>query len=73
MTREDRRYYEVRAEAELTAALISDHPEDSRAHYLLAGFYLDLVHGEGNNPSTGDQSDTSVKVLVSGSGVPLAL
>jgi hypothetical protein len=48
MRHDDRAYYEERAEAELTAAAASGHPAAVRAHYLLAGFYLDLVHRPGD-------------------------
>lgn len=48
----DRNYYEQRAEAELKAAEGSIQPEAVRAHYVLAGFYLDLVHGD----AAGDRS-----------------
>jgi hypothetical protein len=37
-------YYEQRAEQEIALAQASAHPEAVRAHYLLAGFYLDMVH-----------------------------
>ncbi len=37
-------YYQQRAEQEIALAQSSQHPEAVRAHYLLAGFYLDLVY-----------------------------
>lgn len=40
----DSDYYLQRAEAELTMAQAADHPAAVRAHYFLAGFYLDRVH-----------------------------
>jgi hypothetical protein len=46
MTRNDRSYYERRAEDELKAAEASDHPRAVKAHYMLAGYYLDLVHAQ---------------------------
>ena len=46
MSDEDRSYYETRAEAELEQAQQSSHPAAVKAHYLLAGLYLDLVHRE---------------------------
>lgn len=46
MSPEDRSYYLSRAEAELESAQRSEHPEVVKAHYLLAGIYLDLVYGE---------------------------
>ena len=46
MRDDDRSYYEMRAEAELEQAEHSLHPAAVKAHYLLAGLYLDLVHRE---------------------------
>jgi hypothetical protein len=40
----DRDYFYVRAETELTRAQRAEHPAAMRAHYILAGFYLDLVY-----------------------------
>jgi hypothetical protein len=45
----DRSYYYDRAEAELEAAQKAAHPGAVNAHYLLAGYYLDLVY----NPDSG--------------------
>jgi hypothetical protein len=42
--REDRLYFQQRAEQEIRRAELADHPDAARAHYQLAGFYLDLVH-----------------------------
>jgi hypothetical protein len=41
---DDGDYYESRAEEELALAQRSDHPAVVRAHYLLAGLYLDRLH-----------------------------
>lgn len=38
-------YYYRRAEAELARAQQADHPAAVRAHYILAGHYLDLTYG----------------------------
>lgn len=38
-------YFERRAEAELALAEQAVHPAAVRAHYLLAGFYLDHIYG----------------------------
>jgi hypothetical protein len=43
-SREDLHYFQARAEQEIKRAQLADHPEAARAHYQLAGFYLDLVH-----------------------------
>ena len=45
MSDEDRDYLNDRAEAELVLAQKADHPEAVRAHYLLAGYYLDRLYG----------------------------
>ena len=37
-------YFHARAEQEIERAQQADHPAAVRAHYLLAGYYLDLVH-----------------------------
>ena len=43
----DRSYFEFRAEAEIAAAQQCSDPAASRAHYKLAGYYLDRVYGPG--------------------------
>lgn len=40
----DSDYYRERAEAELAMAQAARHPAAIRAHYFLAGFYLDKAH-----------------------------
>ena len=42
--REDVRYFQDRAEQEIMRAQAAEHPAAVQAHYLLAGYYLDLVH-----------------------------
>lgn len=44
MPSDDRDYFRERAEAELEAAMKADHPDAARAHYLLAGYYLDRAY-----------------------------
>ena len=44
MSEDERRYFRERAEAEIQAAQAASHPEAARAHYLLAGYYLDLSY-----------------------------
>lgn len=41
---EDKAYYQQRAEAEIELAQAAEHERAVRSHYLLAGYYLDLVH-----------------------------
>lgn len=48
MSPEDQAYYLSRAEQELERAQRSEHADAVKAHYHLAGFYLDLVYGEGS-------------------------
>jgi hypothetical protein len=43
-SRDDRSYFEARAEAEIEAANQARHPDAARAHYILAAHYLDLAH-----------------------------
>lgn len=40
----DRDYFLERAEAELDLANQAHHADAARAHYYLAGFYLDRAH-----------------------------
>lgn len=49
----DKDYFERRAEAEIEAAQRASHAAVVRAHYELAGYYLDLVH----NPEARAGSD----------------
>ena len=44
MPDDERSYFQARAEEEIEAARAASHSEAVRAHYLLAGYYLDLVH-----------------------------
>lgn len=43
MSEED--YFHDRAEAQLKLAESAEHPRVARAHYLLAGYYLDRCYG----------------------------
>ena len=45
MSKEDTDYFLARAEAELELAQSAHHQAACRAHYLLAGYYLDRVYG----------------------------
>jgi len=45
MEQEADSYFYDRAEAELEAAQNAEHPAAVRAHYLLAGHYLDRFYG----------------------------
>jgi hypothetical protein len=52
MTDEDEKaYFEQRAEAELSLAQSANHPAVVRAHYLMAGFYLDRIYYQGDDDS----------------------
>jgi hypothetical protein len=46
----DLEYFQHRAEQEIALAQVSAHPQAVRAHYLLAGLYLDLVHSSPGCP-----------------------
>jgi hypothetical protein len=45
MSDDEKAYFQDRAEAEIELAQRAEHPGAVRSHYLLAGFYLDLIHG----------------------------
>ena len=45
--REEEEYFYKRAEAELELAQRATRPEAVKAHYTLAGHYLDRVYGDG--------------------------
>lgn len=45
---ENNAYFYDRAEAELKLAQNAEHPAVVKAHYLLAGYYLDRVYGPGD-------------------------
>ncbi|WP_442680933.1 hypothetical protein ACSBM8_07060 [Sphingomonas sp. ASY06-1R] len=51
----EQEYFEKRAEAELELAQSATHPGVVKAHYQLAGLYLDIVHGEAENPTSEDR------------------
>ncbi|WP_380876040.1 hypothetical protein ACFB49_07080 [Sphingomonas sp. DBB INV C78] len=55
---DDPYYLEKRAEQEIELAQSATHPAAVRAHYLLAGHYLDKLYGE---PEEAEQSATSSK------------
>jgi hypothetical protein len=42
----DKAYYQQRAEAEIALAQAADNEQAVRSHYLMAGYYLDLIHHE---------------------------
>ena len=44
MSDDERDYFRQRAETEIEAAQTAGHPGAARAHYLLAGYYLDLAY-----------------------------
>ena len=46
MTADNLDYFQQRAEAELELAQTAEHANAVRAHYTLAGYYLDLVHND---------------------------
>lgn len=67
----DRAYFYDRAEAELKLAQRATDPAVVKAHYQLAGFYLDRVYGAGDdrpsNQKTGPSAvafDKSADALV---------
>jgi hypothetical protein len=50
MPEHDKAYFEGRAEEEIALAQCAEHPDAVRSHYLLAAYYLDLVHNGGESP-----------------------
>lgn len=52
-------YYYDRAEIELERAMASDHPGVVKAHYFLAGLYLDRFYG--GQEAVEDQSQLAVE------------
>lgn len=46
MSRDDVDYYQSRAEAEIELAQRADHQRAVQAHYQLASYYLDRIHGD---------------------------
>ena len=57
MTTNEMDYYLERAEAELTMAQRSTSPQAVKAHYTLAGYYLDLVYSERSGISAAGASN----------------
>ena len=49
-SQDDLHYFQDRAEQEIRRAELADHPDAVRAHYQLAGYYLDLVHNRSGLP-----------------------
>jgi hypothetical protein len=48
---DDATYYQSRAEQELELAQSATNPHAARAHYLIAGFYLDRVYNRPSPPA----------------------
>ncbi|MDT9598642.1 hypothetical protein [Sphingosinicella rhizophila] len=46
---QDREYFEQRAESEIEMAQTARHEKAVRAHYEMAGLYLDRVHAPDDN------------------------
>lgn len=59
--RDDSQYYYRRAEAELKMAQRSDVPQAVKAHYMLAGYYLDYIHAD----ESGEHSELAQLMLKS--------
>lgn len=45
MSEDERTYFRQRAERQLEWARLASHPQVARAHYHLAGYYLDRAFG----------------------------
>ena len=46
---EDLEYFEQRAEAEIELAQKAENENAVHAHYMMAGIYLDRIHGTGSD------------------------
>ena len=69
MVASPRDYYQQRAETELELAQTAEHANAVRAHYLLAGYYLDRVHGEGIGTDADEEpADAENSLLVRTAG-----
>jgi len=51
---DSREYLAMRAEAELDLAQSATHPAAVKAHYVLAGYYLDRLYGPPSNDGEGE-------------------
>jgi hypothetical protein len=67
MSNHDRAYYLRRAEAELALAARAAHPAAMRAHYHLAGFYLDRAHGARDDGRSAPRLASAVERLAEAS------
>jgi len=57
---DDKEYYYQRAESELEMAQRTEIPEAVKAHYTLAGYYLDKVYNDdidGTSPASDGRPD----------------
>lgn len=59
----DRSYFYERAEAELKLAQQASDPAVVKAHYQMAGYYLDRVYGAGDSTATDRQPGTAMDAL----------
>jgi hypothetical protein len=67
MTDKERAYFRARAEQEIAAAQTAGHPDAVRAHYQLAGYYLDLAFNPGAAPvAAGDRLEAEADTPVTG-------
>ena len=61
MSDDEKIYLEGRAEAELALAQRGEHPAAVRSHYILAGYYLDRLYGQDNEPSAPLDAEIDVR------------
>jgi hypothetical protein len=58
MDEQEKAFLEERAEVALDLAQLAPHPAAVRAHYIMAGHYLDRLYGQDNEvavPISGDR------------------
>lgn len=63
MSQDEMDYYERRAEAELELAQRAKHPNVVKAHYHLAAYYLDRVHGDAGPLSSQRPSESELTAV----------
>ena len=70
MSEDERAYFRQRAEAEIEAAQAAGHPDAARAHYRLAGYYLDLAHNpvaaSGRGTAAGEYDGATAAAVTAG-------
>jgi hypothetical protein len=56
---DDLEYFEQRAEAEIELAQKADNENAVHAHYMMAGIYLDRIHGSGTDEAKAESESVA--------------